>query len=173
MIVDNFLFWFIVKKSCKIYALFPGLSVFVDFGWFLVLGGLIDSDGTPHDDFLDIRLGLRVVFEVFGNSRRIGLNILFFDDMIEVEIIAGSDVGRVVFPVLSIEGVLVGFFGTALPLVLEEGAEFLKKDIIRTELNFFAVLIGENMLIVVFVGLFTDGAGGVFGVGTGENLELR
>jgi hypothetical protein len=74
---------------------------------------------------------------------------------------------------VSTEGVLVGFFGTAFPLVSKDGAQFLEKDIIRTELDFLAVFIGENMLIVVFVCFFADGAGGVFGVGTGENLELR
>ena len=76
---------------------------------------LINSDGSSHDNLLDLTLCLVISVQILGDSRRIGLDVLFLEDIVQVELIAGFFI--VVGPAFFsfVEGVCIGFLGTAVP----------------------------------------------------------
>lgn len=76
VIVDNFLFRLILKKSCKVNMSFSGLPIFIDF-WFLnYLCWLVYSWRSFHDNLFDFRFFFFFMVQILRNSRRIWIYIL-------------------------------------------------------------------------------------------------
>lgn len=76
VIVDDFLFRLILKKSCKINISFSGLPIFIDF-WFLnYLCWLVYSWRSFHDNLFDFRFFIFFMVQILRNSRRIWIYIL-------------------------------------------------------------------------------------------------
>lgn len=117
VISNDFLFGLIVKKCSKIDMLFPRLPIFVNFLWFLNLGRLINSHGSLHDYLLDFAFIILIGLQILGDSRRIWINVLLFQNVIKVELIAYFLFRICPVSVDLIESIIICFFSASVPKV--------------------------------------------------------
>ena len=117
VISNDFLFGLIVKKCSKIDMLFPRLPIFVNFLWFLNLGRLINSYGSLHDYLLDFAFLILIGLQILGDSRRIWINVLLFQNVIKVELITYFLFGICPVSVDLIESIIICFFSASVPKV--------------------------------------------------------